>query len=294
MTVAPAGADAIDRHDPRYPAALAQMRGAPSALYVAGGVDRLERLLREPAVAIVGTRKATDYGMETTRGLARGLAASGVTVLSTLAEGIPAAAHMGALEVDGPTVTVMPSGADVCYPATRRALYERLRKVGCVVSEHPWGCGVQRWSHLVRMRLVVGLAQMVIVVEAEETPTALAPARFAEDLDRTVCAVPGRVSSPVSQGPHALLANGAHLIRGPQDALDALYGVGVRQAPVAKLPPAPALLEVLEKISGGRDTLARLTAAGCDADEAIVALAELELTGAVVRGDGGRYLPRGG
>jgi DNA processing protein len=270
-------------------------------LYVAGGVDRLERLLREPAVAIVGTRKATDYGMETTRGLARGLAASGVTVLSALAEGIPAAAHMGALEVDGPTVTVMPGGADICYPATRRALYERLRKVGCVVSECPWGCGAQRWSHLVRTRLLVGLAQMVIVVEAEETPAALAPARIAEDLDRTVCAVPGRVSSPVSQGPHALLASGAMLVRDPQDALDALYGVGARQAPVVKHPLAPAkratltrpLREVLEHVASGRDTLAKLLAAGCEANETTVALAELELTGAVVRGDGGRYLLRG-
>lgn len=297
----PTDTDAIGRNDPRYPAALAQMRGAPSVLYVAGGVDRLERLLDGPAVAIVGTRKATDYGMETTRGLARGLAASGVTVLSALAEGIPAAAHMGALEVDGPTVTVMPGGADVCYPASRRALYERLRKVGCVVSERPWGCGPQNWSHLARMWLVVGLARMVIVVEAEEQPTALAPASIAEDLDRTVCAVPGRVSSPVSQGPHALLTRGAYLIRGPKDALDALYGVGAGEAHTEKLPLGPAkkaslarpLREVLEHLASGRDTLAKLIAAGCEANEAIVALAELELTGAVIRGDGGRYLPRG-
>lgn len=262
-------------------------------LYVAGGVDRLERLLSEPAVAIVGSRKATDYGMETARGLARGLAASGVTVLSALAEGIPAAAHMGALEVEGPTVTVMPGGADVCYPASRRALYERVLKVGCAVSEQPWGAGIGRWSHVARTRIVVGMAQMVIVVEAEERPTALAPARLADTLDRTVAAVPGRVSSPVSQGPHALLADGARLVRDSQDALDALYGVGVKQAPAKKTPLASSLRKVLEQVGSGRDTLAKLTAAGCDADETTVALAELELTGALVRGDGGRYLPRG-
>jgi DNA processing protein len=284
---------AICRHDPRFPAALAQTPSAPSVLYVAGSVERFERLMSEPVVAIVGSHKATDYGMETTRSLARGLAASGVTVLSALAEGIPAAAHIGALEVDGPTVTVMPGGADVCYPATRRALYERLRKVGCAVSEHPWGCGMHRWSHFARARLVVGLAQMVIVVEAEERPTALAPARLAEDLGRTVCAVPGRVSSPVSQGPHALLAHGARLVRGPQDALDALYGVGAYQVPEDDIPLAPSLREIFEHVGGGRDTVAKLTAAGCDAGEALVALAELELAGAVVRGDGGRYLPRG-
>src|ERR1700704_4502322 len=137
MSAEPSRAE-VCRHDPRFPAALARMRGAPRVLYVMGGperdnlagspepvgVERLERLLGQPAVAIVGSRKATDYGMETTRGLARGLAASGVTVLGALADGIAAAAHLGALEVDGPTVTVMPGGADVCYPASRRALHK--------------------------------------------------------------------------------------------------------------------------------------------------------------------------
>jgi DNA processing protein len=285
----------MDRHDPRYPAALARIPGAPRVLYVAGGLARLERLCSEPAVAIVGSRRATDYGMETARGLARGLAASGVTVLSALAEGIPAAAHMGALEVDGPTLTVMRGGADICHPASRRALYVRLLEVGCIVSALPWGCRAGRWSHIVRTRILVGMAQLVIVVEAEEQPGALAPARLAEVLGRTVAAVPGRVSSPVSEGPHALLARGAHLVRGPQDALDALYGVGVRQAPAQKIRLEPRLREVLEQVGGGRDTLAKLTAAGGgrEREQTLVALAELELSGALVRGDGGRYMPRG-
>ncbi len=289
----PPDAAAIDRDDSRYPAALSEMRGAPPVLFVAGGADRLAHLLSEPTVAIVGTHKATDYGMETARGLAHGLAASGVTVLSALAEGIPAAAHMGALEVDGPTVTVMPGGADVCYPATRRALYERLRAVGCAVSEHPWGCRMLRWSHAARIRILAGLAQMVIVVEAEERSTTLAAARLATKLGRTVGAVPGRVSSPVSQGPHALLAEEARLIRDPQDALDALYGVGAKQHRRRRIVLAHDLQEILDQVGRGRDTLAKLTAAGCDAEEAVVALAELELAGAIVRGDGGRYLPRG-
>ncbi len=282
----------VCRHDPRFPTALAQMRGAPRVLYVMGGLERLERLLNQPTVAIVGSTKATDYGMETARGLARGLAASGVTVLGAMADGIAAAAHLGALEVDGPTITIMPGGADVCYPASRRALHERLREVGCVVSEQPWGRRTHRWSQLARTRILVALARMVIVVEAQENPTALAPARLAEALGRTVAAVPGRVSSPVSQGPHALLAEGARLIRGSQDALDALYGVGVRHAPAKKISLRLTLREVLEQVGSGRDTLTKLAAAGHNAEEAIVALAELELSGALVRGDGGRYLPR--
>jgi len=151
---------------------------------------------------------------------------------------------------------------------------------------------MHRWSHIARTRIVVGLAQMVILVEAEESPVALAPARLAQALGRTVAAVPGRVSSPTSQGANALLADGARLVRGPQDALDALYGVGVRQAPVRKIPQTPALQAVLEQVGSGRDTLTKLIAAGRDAEDTLVALAELELSGALVRGDGGRYLPR--
>jgi DNA processing protein len=288
-----AGVQTIRREDPRFPAALAGAPGGPHVLHVAGGVERLQRLLSEPAVAIVGTRKATDYGMETARGLARGLAASGVTVLGALAEGIAAAAHMGALDVCGPTATVMPGGVDVCYPASRRSLYERLREVGCAVSEAPCGSHARRWSHVVRTRLLVRMARVVIVVEAEESPGALAAARIAQTLGRTVAAVPGRVSSPVSAGPHALLAEGAHLVRDPQDALDALYGVGAREAPSSECKLEPEPRAVLERVGAGHDTLAKLTAAGAHPKETIVALAELELAGALVRGDGGRYLPRG-
>ena len=285
--------DAISCQDPCFPAALAQTRQAPPKLYVIGGLERLERFLSQPVLAIVGTSKASAYGMETARGLARGLAASGVTVLSALADGIPAAAHLGALEVDGPTITVMPGGADVCYPASRRRLHRRLQEIGCVVSEQPWGRGIQRWSHLACTPILVGMAQMVIVVEAEERTAALTPARLAQALGRTLGAVPGRVSSPVSQGPNALLAEGAHLIRGPQDALDALYGVGVRQAPKKTVALAPPLQDVLKQVGSGSDTLAKLVAAGHDAEQTIVALAELEVRGALVRGDGGRYLPCG-
>lgn len=287
------GVERIFRDDPRFPVVLADTPGAPQVLHVAGGVERLRRLLEAPAVAIVGTRNATDYGMETARGLARGLAASGVTVLGALAEGISAAAHMGALDVKGPTVTVMPGGVDICYPASRRSLYERLREVGCAVSEAPCGSPARRWSHIVRMRILVRMARLVIVVEADESPGALAGARIAQMLGRTVAAVPGRVSSPVSAGPHALLVEGARLVRDPQDALDALYGVGMKEAPSSGGTLEPELRALLERVGAGHDTLAKLTATGAPPQETIVALADLELAGALVRGDGGRYLPHG-
>ncbi len=284
--------ETIHRDDPRFPAALREAGGAPEELHVAGGIERLTQLLGEPAVAIVGTQSATDYGMETARGLARGLAASGVTVLGALAEGIAAGAHMGALDVLGPTVTVMPGGVDICYPASRRSLYERLREVGCAVSEAPCGCRARRWSYAARTRILVRLARLVIVVEADARPGDLRAARLAQRLGIPVGAVPGRVSSPVSRGSHALLAEGAHLVRDAQDALDALYGVGARRAPHHAPPSEPELSKILNEVGAGRDTLGKLTAGGPSAQATLAALTELELTGAIIRGDGGRYLPR--
>jgi len=291
--------EAVGRDDARYPAALAGCGGAPRVLYVAGGVERLNELLGQGAVAIVGTRQATDYGMETARALARDLTASGVTVLGAMAEGIAAAAHMGALERGGGrTVTVMPAGLDVCRPASRRALYERVRTEGSAVSELPCGAQEHRFGHAARSRIVAGMAGLVIVVEAEDRPGALREARAAQQFGRPVAAVPGRVCSPVSRGPHALLAEGARLVRDAQDALDALCGVGAVTVPANEAQASETLLDpqlraVLEEVRAGRDTLGALTAAGADVRDTAVALAELELAGALVRGDGGRYLPRG-
>jgi DNA processing protein len=287
-----AGVEIVCRHRPHYPDILGEAPEAPRTLYVAGGAERLHALLGDPAVAIVGASQATDYGMETARGLARELAASGVTVVSGLAEGIAAAAHMGALEAGGQTVTVTAGGLDVCHPATRRALYERIRAAGCAISELPCEARLRRWSKTARTRIVIGITQMVIVVEAESEPKGLRAARLAQALGRAVGAVPGRVSSPYSRGPHELLAEGAHLVRDAQDALDALYGIGVRRAPAQPSPPEPPLQQVLEQVGAGRDTLGKLAANGTPTQATVVALAELELAGALVRGDGGRYLPR--
>jgi DNA processing protein len=295
------GVERVCRHDPRYPRALKQGAGAPRMLHVAGGgIGRLTQLLDQPAVAIVGTRRASDYGMEVAHGLARGLAASGITVLSGLAEGIPAAAHAGALEASGPTLTVMPGGVDVCHPAAWRALYRQILSAGCAVAELPCGSTPRSWCHVARARIVAALVQMVIVVEAGERPAELLPARLAAASGAIVAAVPGRVSAPAAQGPHRLLREGAQLVCDPQDALDALYGVGTRPAPAAHsaLAPnselAPDLRAVLDQVSAGRDTVAKLTAGGestgASMQGTLVALAKLEIGGALVRGDGGRYV----
>lgn len=299
QTPLPGGVQRICRHDPGFPKALARESQAPRLLHVAGGLDRLRGLLSEPAVAIVGARAASDYGMEAAHGLARGLAASGITVVSGLAEGIASAAHEGALEVGGPTLTVSAGGVDVCHPASRRALQRRLCAAASVLAELPCGQRPHSWCHTARARIVVGLASVVVVVEAGERPGELLHARLARDSRTTIAAVPGRVTSPLSRGTHALLREGAHLVRDPQDALDALYGIDERATTAREhrptpRPPAiePQLRALLDEVAAGRDTVARLLAAGAAERETLVGLARLECSGVLVRGDAGRYVAR--
>jgi DNA processing protein len=302
------GVETICRHHPGYPRGL-RLAGdrAPRMLYTVDGARRLVELANQPTVAIVGSRRATDYGMELARSLARGLAASGVTVAGSLSDGIAVAALAGAVEVDGKTLTVLDGGLDVGCPARRRALYRRLRKAGCAVAELPCGCGARQWCHTAREQTLAGLAELTIVVEADEDPGDLVGARVAKALGRTVAAVPGRVTSPASRGTHRLLMEGATLVRGPGDALELLYegsplykGDPPRRpggAPKHTTIPKPAeleprLKETLEQVGAGRDTPAKLTAGSRDTGEALLALSELELMGLLTRGDGGRYVPR--
>ena len=295
----PTGTARICRHDARYPNVLAGGAGAPRLLHVAGGLERLRRHLAAPSVAIVGARGASDYGLEVAHGLARDLAAGGVTVLSGLAEGVAAAAHAGALEAGGPTLTVAAGGIDVCHPASRQPLYARLHSAGCVLAELPCGVRPRSWCHTARARIVVALARVVVVVEAGERPSELLHARLAQGTDRIVAAVPGRVSAPLSRGTHALLREGAVLVRDPQDVRDVLGGASVRTPASHRSPQpsprdalAPPLRKLLDEVAGGRDTVAKLLAAGAPERETLNGLAHLELSGALVRGDAGRYVAR--
>jgi DNA processing protein len=293
--ILPAGVEALSRDCPGYPRALQESPGAPRTLYVAGGRERLARLLAEPVVAIVGSERASDYGMEMARGLARGLAVSGVTVVSAFANGIAAAAHAGALEIDdGPTVTAMAGGVDVVQPAGRRGLYERVVASGCAIAQAPCGMAQGRWGAIARAHTVAALAAVTIVVEADDNPWDLRIARGAQALGRTVAALPGRVTSPVSRGTNALLAEGAPLVRSAADALDLLHGLDVSRLDASSLPSGLRgdLRATLERVGAGEDTPGKLTGPGDDPGEILLALAELELMGLLGRGDGGRYVPR--
>jgi DNA processing protein len=222
-----------------------------------------------------------------------------VTVTGGLSDGIAAAAHTGALGVGGKTVAVMPGGLEVACPAGRRSLYEQVRLGGCAVAELPSDCPGRRWGRLASERIVAALAELVIVVEADERPVEVACARIARDFGGIVAAVPGRVTSPLSRGPHALLSEGAALVRGPEDALELLWRLGApaarsraRATSEPRVNLTDRLRRTLDRVGAGEDTPDKLTCRGGDLGEVLLALSELEVRGLLARGEGGRYLPR--
>jgi DNA processing protein len=283
----------ICKHDPRYPRALLTAP-APPMLFASGGVERLVGLTAQPLVAIVGTARATDYGIAIAAALARGLAASGVTVVVELADGIARAAQAGALETRGTVVAVLGGGLDVAAPARLRPLLNQIKREGMAVSELPCGTAGRRWGAAAAVRIVAAMAAVMVVVEAEDGTRELAGARIAQSLGRAVAAVPGRVTSRASWGSHALLGEGAQLVTGAGDVLDLLFDAGrPTRSPRNRQPRLEARLQgVLERVAAGLDTPQKLIGgANEQAGELLQALSELELIGLLSRGDGGRYVP---
>ncbi|MGN6371617.1 MAG: DNA-processing protein DprA [Solirubrobacteraceae bacterium] len=293
---ATSGIERVCRHDAGYPSALRRDALAPHELHVAGGTARLQELLGAPAVAIVGARRPTDYGMEAARCLGHDLAASGVCVIGELGEGICYGAQLGAAEAGGRSVAIAAGGLDSCAPRSCAPLGRRLAATGCVVSELPCGARARMWATAARARSVALLAHLVIVVEAEQDSSELAAARLASARGRTIAAVPGRITSPASRGTNALLKEGVALVGGAGDALDLLYGQSPPDTPPVacsdERPVEQRLQALLRRICEGHDTISKLEGEDEQPDRTLCALAELELRGLVRRGDGGRYVPR--
>ena len=194
--------------DPSYPALLAATP-SPPGLFLRGAMTIDDGL----AVAIVGARRASAYGLEVAEALASDLAARGVTIVSGLARGIDTAAHRGALAGGGRTIAVLGHGVDVCYPPENRALADEIAARGALVSQFSPGAAPEAWHFPERNRTIAGLALGVVVVEAAERSGALITASAAADFGREVYAVPGRITSETARGPHGLLRDGATLVR---------------------------------------------------------------------------------
>ncbi len=275
--------------DPQFPPRLRALEAPPAVLYVAGGLDRFLRLCQAEPVAIVGSRRASEYGIEMARSLGRGVAASGLTVVSGMARGIDAAAHRGALEAGG-TLAVLPGPAERPYPPGQRALYRAITAENVAVSELPPGTGVRKWCFLARNRLIAGLSAMAVVVEATARSGSLPVAETARGLHRPVGAVPGRVTSAQASGPNGLLASGAAVIQGAQDVLDCLYGVGVRVASAERrVTLTPEQARLLEALGGGQAPASALRHARISPERGLTILSELELAGWIRRGAGGSF-----
>lgn len=279
--LAAAGCWACCRHDHRFPVGLRDAADAPWALIARGDPGLLEALEPEGAVTLVGARRASAYGREVARSLARDLAGAGLVVISGLAFGIDACAHRGALET-GRTVAVLGCGADVAYPAAHRSLWCRVVEEGLVLSELPPGMGAWRWAFPARNRIMAALAGMTVVVEAAQRSGSLITADLASDLGRDLGAVPGPVGSSLSAGPNNLLAGGACLVRDAQDVLDAMLGPGVEAIQRSGPALAAELAAALEAVERGADTCDALAAAlDLGGAAAAAALAELEALGYV-------------
>jgi DNA processing protein len=274
-----AGCWAVCRHDPSYPRGLTDGAEPPAALICRGDPAHLGALDPAASVTLVGARRCSAYGREIAIDLGRELAASGLTVISGMAQGIDGAVHAGALR-GGLTVAVLGCAAERPYPARHRALYGQICRQGLVVSELPPGTSPWRWAFPARNRLMAAMAAMTVVVEAALGSGSLITAELAQEAGRTVGAVPGQVTSPVAAGTNELLHSGAHVIRGAVDVLDCLLGPG------AAVPPAPgpeledglaAMLAACEDHGPSADTVAGALA--ISAAEAAAGLARLELLG---------------
>jgi DNA processing protein len=289
--LAAAGCWATCAHRDDYPTALRDLGAeAPAALFGRGDRSLLTRTDPETTVTIVGSRRASAYGLGVARELGRMLAGAGITVVSGLALGIDSEAHRGALDGAGHTVAVLGSGPERPYPRSRRRLYARIVEGGAVLSELPIGTGAFRWTFPARNRIMAALAKLTVVVEATERSGSLITSGMASDAGRDVGAVPGPVTSWLSAGTNQLIADGAVVVRDAQDVLDALLGPGASR--VRDTGPAlePSLAAVLDRVEGGDRTPDAIVAAlGVAAADVAARLARLELLGYLQTDVAGTY-----
>jgi DNA processing protein len=209
------GCQAITQEDEAYPELLRQIYDPPLVLYVKGTI-----LARDKnAVALVGSRRATHYGLEAARRLAYQLAYVGVTVVSGGARGIDTAAHQGALSAKGRTLAVLGTGINLVFPPENLGLFERVSANGALLTQFPFNRKADKQSFPIRNRIVAGMTLGTVVVEADLNSGALITAGMAVDCGRQLFAVPGRVDSPQSKGCHDLIKKGAKLCESAEDVL---------------------------------------------------------------------------
>ena len=281
--------------DDQYPQLLKEIFEPPLILYCLGKVETLSH----PSIALVGSRRCSVYGKEVSRKLARDLASAGVGIVSGLARGIDSQAHLGALEAQGLTITVLGSGVDVVYPRENRRLYGRIREQGCIISEFPCGTFPAPQNFPIRNRIISGLCYGTLITEASEFSGSLITARLSLEQNREVLAVPGNITSPGSYGPNYLIKQGAKPVLCAQDVLEELphyvlefltpkKGGGKEEPAECRKPEQEKLLKLLAAdASVHLDQLLEISKLG--QAELNRALLELEMEGLIRRLPGCRF-----
>lgn len=234
------GCHVLIQSDENYPAMLREIYDPPLVLYVKGGLSARDK----NAVAMVGSRQTTHYGIETTRKLAYQLGYVGVTVVSGGARGIDTALHQGALSAKGRTICVLGTGINIVFPPENRALFERIAANGALITQFPFNRNADRQSFAIRNRIVAGMTLGTVVVEADLHSGALITSNFATEYGRQVFAVPGRIDSPRSKGCHDLIKKGAKLCEGAEDILSEFEYL----FPSSNRPPSPGETGVLPAV----------------------------------------------
>jgi DNA processing protein len=271
--------------DAAYPVALTTIADPPPVLWTRGHAASLGA----PAVAIVGSRAASTYGLAVAEQLAGDLATRGLVIVSGLARGVDSAAHRGALAAGGITVAVLGSGVDVMYPPEHASLAKEIDVRGAVTSELVPGTPPQQWLFPLRNRIISGLSRAVVVIEAGDKSGSLITARCALEQGRDVLAVPGNVLSGRNRGAHGLLRDGAKIVESADDIFEELGmpGKGV-VAGTAPRPIDPILACLIPGEPCDLDAIAERS--GLGSARLLPRLFELELQGAVARVGGGRFV----
>jgi len=275
----------LSEDDGSWPAPLAKLWDPPLVLYAEGTSVPADR-----SVGIIGSRHCTTYGASLARSLARDLAKEGWWIVSGLARGIDTAAHEGALDAAGRTAAVVGHGLDLTFPPEAVRLRARMKADGCVLSEFPLGRPADRQTFPQRNRIVAGLVRVMVVVETDVDGGSMITARFAGDLGKTICAVPGRADSPSSRGCHALIRDGATLVSSLDDILTEL-GESRGNPALALVEDPPEFARWLPHFAGGtaQDAESLAVLAHCSVAEAAVSLTMMEIRGVLTRRPDGRH-----
>lgn len=283
--------DAVRNHvvtilDDAYPQLLREIPDPPLALHFRGDIS----LLAQPAIAIVGSRRATPYAINVAQQLAPQLASAGLTIVSGLARGIDAAAHRATLEANGKTIAVLGTGIDLVYPPSNRKLFERIANEGLIVTEFAPGTPPKREHFPIRNRVISGLSEGTLIVEATSRSGSLITARMAAEQNREVFAVPGSIFSAGSEGTHRLVQYGAKLVHDVNDILIELRkDLLPTQTPKEPEGPLAEVLASLTRDEGKHvDTIAAQT--NNDSTKVAESLLQLELEGWIRALPGARYV----